>query len=224
MSWMDSITDWLEGTDEQTTTTTKSLTPLDADSQLIWDDFMSSYKNLFSNLKGKQTSDTNAFNTYKSAMTKAGDTYGSTLKSLMDSISSGKNDLGFSLGGGNTATFTPKSVRSNATTLADLAGKSYDNTMAVPTAQRVFDTTTNDYTTNLRYYDILASLAKDIKDRQMQLATTTSKTADTSQAGFNDVLSAFNNTMNLGSTTGQGMGNIGRSLQLLLSGGGIGLA
>jgi len=190
-----SVTEFLGGSDEQTTTTTKSLTPLDADSQLIWDDFMSSYKNLFSTLKGKQTSDTNAFNTYKSSLTKAGDTYGSTLSALMDSISSGKNDLGFSLGGGNMAVFTPKSVRSNATTLADLAGKSYDNTMAVPTAQRVFDTTTNDYTTNLRYYDILASLAKDIKDRQMQLATTTSKVADTSQAGLNDLLSATSDTL-----------------------------
>ncbi len=191
----DTVTGFLGGTDEQTTTSTKSLAPLDTDSQAIWDDFMSSYKNLFSNLKGKQASDTGAFNTYKSALTKAGDTYGSTISALMNSISSGKNDLGFSLGGGNMATFTPKSVRENASTMADLAGKSYENTLVVPTAQYGFDTTTNDYTTNLNYYNILASLAKDIKDRQMQLATTTSKTADTSQAGLNDVLSATSDAL-----------------------------
>jgi hypothetical protein len=224
MSWMDSVTDWLEGTDELTETSIKTLNPLDKDSQGIWDDFMSSYKNLSSTLKGKQASDTSAFNTYKSAMTKAGDTYGSTLKSLMDSISSGKNDLGFSLGGGNAATFTPKSVRSNATTLADLAKSVHSNETAVPAAQYAFDTSTNDYMTELSYYNILSSLAKEIKDRQAKLANTVTNVADTSKAGFNDVLGAFNNTMNMGSTTGQGMGNIGSSLQLLLSGGGIGNA
>ena len=192
---IDSATSFLGGSgDSSTSTTTTGVHKMGKSEKKIYNKFMQQFQDLYGNMQGLQKTKEGAYDTLSSALKGYGGQYQNTIQGLMDSITSGNNDLSFSLGGGNSASFTPNSVRSNASTVSNLAEGLYKNQMTEPLSTYNFLSENNDYATNLDYYNILQGLAQTIQNRRYGVTNSTTTKADTSTAGLNDVLSALQDT------------------------------
>lgn len=127
----------------------------------VWNDFMSSYSNLGSDIDNYHTLLKDAFGNYKTGLDNTTNTYTGTLSGLADKLNAPESKVSFGLAGFDPVTMTTRQAREDVGTLGDIAKNIYSANLLPASEQYNYDKTAASGT--MDKYNALKDLATQMR-------------------------------------------------------------
>lgn len=176
----------------------------------VWNDFMSSYSNLGSDIDNYHTLLKDAFGNYKTGLDNTTNTYTGTLSGLADKLNAPESKVSFGLAGFDPVTMTTRQAREDVGTLGDIAKNIYSANRLPASEQYNYDKTAASGT--MDKYNALKDLATQVRGGDTGSVVNAYAGTRSQDMGPMGALGAIGNILG---ATGQGAGGVMRGLGAL---------